>query len=139
MEADFRSFLLADAPLATFVGERINWGGFPQGVASPAITLFRIAGAPGYHMQGADGLEFALVQADIRVASPIGHDLAGFADAKRTKDAYTNAVGGASGIVGSTEFRGTFVTSIRQLSEKQAHTMFHRFQVDTEIWFRNVA
>lgn len=139
MQTDLRSLMVADAALFALVGQRINWGGFPQGVASPAVTMFLISGGPDYHMSGASGLNFQRVQIDVRAVSPANNDSEGFDVAQPVAEAVKGALSGYSGTVGSTQFQGVFITSERNFSEKPQSEMIHRFQIDAEIWWRAAA
>lgn len=64
MEEDLVARLLANAPLAALVGNRITWLDRPQGSGLPAITLQVITPGRSYHFKGPAGYTGARVQAD---------------------------------------------------------------------------
>lgn len=128
MEADFRALLAGDTALAALVGDRIDWGIIPQGIADPNIVLYRIASAPAYTMQGADELDSVLVQASIRALS--------HASALAVRDALVARVSGFKGTVGVTDFRGIFIRAERHGSEKPNNVLYHTVQLDLDIWAR---
>lgn len=64
MESAVRTMLLAHAPLAALVGDRIDWGVRAQGRALPAVTLQIVSRLPGMTYAGADGWEQSRIQID---------------------------------------------------------------------------
>lgn len=122
MESALRALLTGYAPLTTYVEDRVVWNHLPQSTTRPAIVLYRIAGAPGIHMQGSDGLTGAVVQIDIQattvsemwaIRSAVIALLHGYRDARLT---------------------GVFLTTERQSSEELAGLLIHRCSLDFEVW-----
>lgn len=79
MEADFKAILAGHAALLEVIGINLGTGvngpaagpsiypsAYAQGCLDPCIRYQKIAGGPGLHMQGSDGLSNDLVQIDIR-------------------------------------------------------------------------
>lgn len=139
MEEALVSLMLADAPLAALVGTRINWNVFPQGIASPAIRLARVGGAVGMHMRGADGLDGALVQIDVRVRAPDGNDAAGALAAKAAGRAVSALLTGYRGTHAGIDFAGVFPSAERMSAEKIESEVFHLVSLDFDIWSRVAA
>lgn len=136
MEPAFTSLLLGYAPLSAFIGERINWNLFPQGIASPAIRLSLISRVTRYHMQGADALDEARLQVDVRVLSPPDNDAGGYATAHGAASAVKACLSGYRGTVGDRYFGGIFLLSERQTAEQAENELFHRFSMDFQVWSR---
>lgn len=139
MEAALVSLLLADAPLAALVGNRINWNVFPQGIASPAIRLSRVGGAVGMHMQGVDGLDGALVQIDVRALSPVGSDAGGALPAAQAGRAVSALLAGYRGSHAGIVFAGVFPSAVRMSAEKIESEVFHLVSLDFDVWSRVAA
>lgn len=122
MESALRALLAAHTPVADIVGDRIVWNHLPQDVERPAIVLYRVAGAPGIHMQGSDVLTGATVQIDIQahtvtemwaIRSAVLALLHGHRDA---------------------QLIGIFASSERQTSEDLVGVLIHRCSLDFEVW-----
>lgn len=64
IEADVRTYLLADPDVATLIGERYYPAPLPQTAALPAVTYQRVFGTEGITHQGPDGLERSRLQFD---------------------------------------------------------------------------
>lgn len=69
MKTDLTAQLVADAPLAALVGERITWRVRDQGAGLPAVVLTRVWSAPDYVYRGQDRLRQHRVQVDVYAAS----------------------------------------------------------------------
>lgn len=134
MEAALVSLMLADPGIAALVGTRINWGVYPQGIASPAIRLSRIGGAVGHHMQGTDGLDGAQVQIDVRATAARDEDAAGFGLAYAAAQAVEALLNGFKGEHAGTLFQGCFLTAKRATAEKSDSALHHTMQLDFDIW-----
>jgi hypothetical protein len=123
LEEALRALLTGYAPLTALVAQRIYWNAIPQDAVDPCVVLYKITGAPGYHMQGSDDLEAGIVQIDVRainttsmwaVARAIRAKLSGHKDSN---------------------FDGIFLRSERQTSEKPATVLYHRASMDFDVWF----
>lgn len=136
MKAALISLMLTDATVAAQLGVRINWGVFPQGISSPAARLSRIGGAVGYHMAGADGLDGAQVQIDVRGKSPDGNDAAGFKIADEAAETVKALLSGYRGVHAGLRFGGVFLTAERTYAEKADTEVFHVVSLDFDIWSR---
>lgn len=124
MEAALRALLVGYAPLTALVGTRIFWSAYPQGAADPAVRLTKVAGAPGYHMQGSDGLTDSIVQIDVRATTVTGM--------WAVRDAIVGKLDGYR----DSNFRGVFLTSERQRVDEATLGLYHMAQLDFDVWFR---
>lgn len=133
MEESLRQLLVTHAPLTALVAQRVYWGTIAQGSANPAVVMFFISGAPGYHMQGSDGLTSARVQIDIRATTLS----AAWAAARVIK----TLLSGYRGTVATTDFRGIFLLSERQYFDKPANSSegLHVVSLDFDVWSRAAA
>lgn len=131
MEVALRALLAAHAPLTALVGSRIVWNEIPQASADPNVSLFKITGAPGYHMQGADGLESSIVQINVRALT--------FGGMIQVKNAIIDRLSGFRGSMGDTRFQGIFKTGERQAFEKVDTASYHTAQIDFEVHSRAAA
>lgn len=137
MEADLRTLLVSDSVLKGMLPSgnvRINF--VPQGVSGVAVAIYRITGAPGYTMHGADRLEESRFQIDVRGSDPKNAPGAGYTAAYRVADRIKSLLSGFRGVVGGTQFQMVALLSERQSSEKPDTELFHRFSMDFEIWSR---
>lgn len=126
MEEALRALLAGNAPLTALVAQRIYWGAIPQDATDPCVVMYRITGAPGYHMQGSDGLESSIVQVNVRAMSTTSM----WAVSRAIKAKLSGFKGVQSGI----DFRGIFLRAERQAFEKPATTGYHTAQLDFDIW-----
>jgi hypothetical protein len=131
MESDLRALLTGYAPLTALVSTRIAWNAIGQGWADPNVVLYKITSAPGYHMQGSDGLESSIVQINVRALT--------FASMIAVKSAIVARLSGYRGSMGDTEFQGIFKTGERQAFEKVDTTSYHTAQLDFEVHSRAAA
>lgn len=69
MEELIRALLLADAAVASFVGDRVNFGTHPQGSPFPGLVLNTIGDAEGVNIDGPDGISQGRVQVDCYASS----------------------------------------------------------------------
>lgn len=126
MESSFRALLTGDAALTALVGARIYWNAIPQNAADPCVVMYRVAGGPGIHMQGSDGLTNATVQIDVRATK--------VTDMWAVRDAIVVNLHGFKGDQGGIRFRGIFLSTERQSSEKPGETLYHRTSLDFDVW-----
>lgn len=103
-------------------GPSIYWNAVPQGAKDPAVVLYKVSGAPGYHSEGADDLDASIVQIDVRAISV--SSMWAVARAIRAK---------LSGHTDS-DFGGIFLRSERQTSEKPGTVLYHRASLDFDVW-----
>lgn len=126
METDFRSVLTGDATIAGLVGTRIRWNRLEQDETFPAIALFLIDSAPGYHLQGSDHLHTSRVQVDIYAAT---HQAA--LAIRNAVDARLSAFAGTQG---GTRFHGVFKAQERQTFERPDNLPgLHRISIDFDV------
>ena len=59
-----RAFLIADAPIAALVADRVYPNQIPQGVNATCVVYTRVSGRSGHYMGGRDGLAFTRFQID---------------------------------------------------------------------------
>jgi len=104
MIVDFRG-LIAAAPVAALVGDRVHPIVRPQGGALPAVVYQVIGSRPLYHMQGADGLMRSRVQVDAWAQTYLG--------AVALAEAIAAAASGFRGVSGATDFAGVFLDASR--------------------------
>lgn len=64
IEADVRTYLLADATVAALIDERVYPVSLPQTAVLPAVTYQRVFGTEGITHQGPSGLERTRIQFD---------------------------------------------------------------------------
>ena len=64
MEELIRVQLLSTVAVTTLAGTRIDWGGNPQGTASPRICLWVISDSEGIAIDGPDGFSVGRIQVD---------------------------------------------------------------------------
>lgn len=125
MESALRALLIAHAPLSALISTRLYWGNYPQGVADPAVRMNVVSGAPGFHMQGTDGLTDSLVQIDIRSWPP--------SSAFEVRDAIVARLHAKRQTQAGIKFV-TFLRSERQLTEEATDGLYSMVQLDFDIW-----
>lgn len=69
MQTKLANLVLAHAPLAALVGNRVQWDTLPQGTPQGTVSMTLVSGITDYHMAGPSGLGFARVQFDCRDSS----------------------------------------------------------------------
>lgn len=128
MEAALRALLIGYGPLTALVpAGRIVWNHLPQATTRPAIVLYRVAGAPGLHMQGSDALVGAVVQIDAQ-ALTVNSMWA-------IRDVLTTLLHGYRG----GEFQGISLRSERQDSDElTGGGLVHRSSLDVDVWWAAV-
>jgi hypothetical protein len=131
METALRALLAGYAPLTSLVSTRIAWNAIGQGWADPNVVLYKITGAPGYHMQGPDGLESSIVQINVRALT--------YGNMIQVKGAIIDRLSGFRGSMGDTAFQGIFKTGERQAFEKVDTNTYHTCQIDWEVHSRAAA
>lgn len=136
MEADFLALLAEENSIATLLSSgsvvRIAWNTIAQGWADPNVVLYKVAGgAPGYTMDGPDGLVPTTVQANIRART--------YPDMIAVRDALVAFLAGYSGTGGDTAFLAVLFRSERQAQEKPGDVLYHTCQLDFDLWTRAAA
>lgn len=133
MEESLRQLLVTHAPLTALVAQRVYWNTIAQGATGTAVVMFFVSGAPGYHMQGADGLLRARVQIDVRATT--------LSTAWAAARVIKALLSGYRGTVTMTDFRGIFVLSERQYFDKPTNSAegLHVVSLDFEVWSRAAA
>lgn len=101
--------LAGDAGVTAIASTRVGWGRRRQGSALPAVTLYRVSGAPTYAMEGPDGYVEARVQVDLFADTQ--------AEVMALRDAVVLAASGYRGTVGTTAFQGVFVVREANFSD----------------------
>lgn len=117
MQTKLANLVLAYAPLAALVGNRVQWDTLPQGTPVGTISMTLVSGITDYHMMGPSGLEFARVQFDCRDASA--------AKARTIADTLKARLSGFRGEFEGYKFMGCFQAAQR--------TSFGK--VDANTWF----
>lgn len=117
MQTKLANLLLAHAPLAALVGNRVFWDTLPQGSPQGSISMTVVSGIPDYHMGGPSGLVFARIQFDCRDGSA--------AKARAIAEALNARLSGFKGEFEGYKFQGCF--------EANQRTSFG--MVDSHKWF----
>lgn len=103
LEADLRSFVLADPAVAALIGERLHPRRLPQKPTLPAVVYQRVATRRRHDLAGPDGLPRARMQFTCWALTPA--HAAQVAHAVRTRlDGHRGPVGGTT--VGSVQCGG---------------------------------
>ena len=126
MEGALRARLLAAAPIAARVAQRVSWVERPQATGLPAITLLNVTDERTQNFTGFDGLQPGYVQADVWART--------YAEAKAIKEAIigTDTAPGAivpAGTFFGIRFTRAFVTA-RDLSEQTDTVFIFRPSID---------
>ena len=117
MQTKLANLLLAHAPLAALIGNRIQWDTLPQGTPVGTISMSVVSGITDYTMAGASGLVFNRIQFDCRDSSA--------AKARAIAEALEARLSGFRGVFQGYKFMGCFEVGQR--------TDFGK--VDTNSWF----
>jgi hypothetical protein len=126
MQLVLANLLLAHAPLAVLIGNRIHWDRLPQNVARPAVVMHLVSDVPNYHLLGPSGLIDSRVQFDCQ---------AGSAEAAReVADALDARLGGYRGTYDGFKFGGAFRLSGRSRSDGDGPTAIFTRSMDFRIW-----
>lgn len=135
VEPDLRTILTTDATLTALVpASKIRLGLVSQGEQGVVVSIYRISGAPGYHMQGSDNLEESRFQIDVRGRDQYGWPGTGYTAAHPAAQRIKELLSGYSGEKGSTDFKSIMLLLERQSSEKPGDELFHKFSMDFQIW-----
>lgn len=117
MQTKLANLLLAHAPLAALVGNRVQWDVLPQGQPQGSIAMSIISSITDYHMAGASGFVQNRVQFDCRDGSA--------AKARAIAEALNARLSGFKGVFEGYQFQGCF--------EAGQRTSFG--MVDSHKWF----
>lgn len=114
MQTKLAGLLLAHAPLAALVANRIQWDTLPQGSAQPSVVMYVISGVTDYTMQGASGYVQTRVQFDCRGTTA--------ASARAVAEALEERLSGFQGDFGGYKFQGIFMQGQRTRFDKDSAT-----------------
>lgn len=130
MEAAFIALLLADAPIAAIVGDRVYPGRRLQGSAFPSIVSTRISGQPLYVDEGRAGLLNARMQVDCWAQT--------YTDAKTLARAVDTLLSAFSGVFAGVNFSYIMLDEERDLNESGANQSeyLYRVAMDFIVWVR---
>jgi len=131
MQTKLANLLLAHAPLAALVGNRVHWDTLPQGTAQPSVVMYVISGVTDYTMTRASGLVMTRVQFDCR------GDKA--ADARAVADALKVRLSGLRTVFQGFRFQGCFQQSQRTRFDKDGPDKWFTDSRDFIIWWHPVA
>lgn len=127
LEEDFRAKLADDASVAALVPlASIAWGERPQAGKLPAITLDIVAGSEAQHMEGTQGLQRTLVQADVWSL-----------DRLAARDVRNAVIAAAlpPGTTGETRFDRAFVTDkVSSYEQLDSGPIIYRERIDFALW-----
>ncbi|MGV8951195.1 MAG: tail completion protein gp17 [Cypionkella sp.] len=118
MQTKLAGLLLAHAPLAALVGNRIQWDTLPQGSPQPSIVMYVISGVTDYTMAGASGYVQTRVQFDCRGAKT--STKSGAAAAREVAEALNKCLSGFRGEFGGYRFQGCFAQGQRTRFDKDS-------------------
>lgn len=124
MLSDLRTFVLADGTVAGLVALRMYPSVLPQAPTLPAITYNTISAIRQNTMDGPDGLPSKRIQIDSWGST--------FAQAVSLADAIRQRLDGYRGTMGSTEIKGVFANTERQLYDPDPK--LYRISMDFVIW-----
>lgn len=110
MQKVLSNLLLAHAPLAALIGNRIHWDVMPQGQPMPHVTMYVISGLTNYTYSGPDKTQQTRVQFDSRGNSA--------AQARAVADALTERLSGFRAEFQGTKFKGCFAAGQRTRHDK---------------------
>lgn len=132
MEEALRALLTSDGPLAALVGSRIYWKDIPQGETSDLVVMYRISGAPSYHMQGASDLEGARVQINARAET--------VTRAWAIRRAIKARLSGFKGVHGGVEFAGIFLEDEGDLptEDPAGPSIYRGTRSDFAVWTKPI-
>lgn len=125
MQTKLAGLLLAHAPLAALIGNRVQWDTLPQGSAQPSIVMYVISGVTDYTMRGASGYVQTRVQFDCRGATA--------ASARAVAEALEARLSGFHGEFGGYKFQGIFMQGQRTRFDKDAATSWFTDSRDATI------
>ncbi|WP_435988535.1 tail completion protein gp17 [Sulfitobacter sp. SH24] len=120
MEELIRALLLADAAVASFVGNRVNYGTHPQGDPFPGLVLNTIGDVEGMNIDGPDGTSQGRVQVDCYADSYGGSKLL----SRAVRRVLSGHAGGA--------ILGVFHASSRDSREGGTNEAEHPFRVSLD-------
>lgn len=129
MEADLVSLITGDGTVSGLISTRLYPAVYAQGATNPCARYRKITGSPGVHMQGSDGLNFDLVQIDVRATTA--------ASAVAVRDALRALLHAYSGTVGSTSFKLIRLRDDRGIGhEKTDSQEFYTASLDWDVTWR---
>lgn len=120
MQTKLANLLLAHAPLAALVGNRVQWDTLPQGTPHGRINMRVASGITDYHMQGPSGLEFSRVQFECQGESA--------AKARAIAEALKARLSGYQGV-----FQGYHFQLFKAVGQRTDHG-----KVDSHEWFTDM-
>jgi len=129
-EVDFRTLLLAAAPVSALIGDRANWGELPAARPRPLVCMWNITRPGDYTMDGPSGLNHAFLQVDCWADSYLA--------ALDVANAIEAALSGYKGFVDFTEFQGVFFTGRADSKEPAGGApaqRYNRSRLDVEVWY----
>lgn len=120
MEEELRALLLADVDVAALVGNRVDFGGSPEGTRDPRIVGWTIDDAEGHSTSGPDGLSQGRVQLDCYGET--------YKSAKLLSRAVRRALDGYSG----GGFQGIFLDGVRDTREGGSNEAYRPMRVSLD-------
>lgn len=110
MELILPNFLLAAAPIAGIIGNKVFWDELPQGMEGCSIIMFLISAPRGHTYAGPDSVHRDRVQFDCHATT---------ADQRRLlAEALDARLGGYRGTFDGVQFQGVFKQGHRTRSDK---------------------
>jgi hypothetical protein len=114
MQTKLANLLLSHAPLATLVGNRVQWDVLPQGSAQGSVVMYVISGVTDYTMAGASGYVATRVQFDCRGETA--------AKARAIAEEVEALLSGYTGTFQGFKFQGVFQQGQRTRFDKDGAT-----------------
>lgn len=131
MQTKLADLLLAYAPLAALIGNRVHWDTLPQATPQSTIVMYVISGVTDYTMAGASGLVMTRVQFDCR------GDTA--AKARAVAEALKTRLSGLRTVFEGFEFQGCFQQGQRTRFDQDGPAKWFTDSRDFTIWWRPAA
>lgn len=120
MEEEFRAILLEASGVTALCGDRINWGGHPQGQPGPYIVLWVVSDFEGHTLEGPDGMSAGRVQVDVYAGT--------YGQAKQLARAVRGVLDGYS----DGGFQGVFLAGNRDTREGGTNDVERPFRVSLD-------
>lgn len=128
IESDLRAYLIAVAPIAALIGDRVFPQQLPQGATLPAVTYQRIAGQSMIDHEGDAGLGRARIQIDCW--GPTGNT--GYQQSVDLAETIRAALSGYRGPMGSNPATNARIINVMDIPEPE--TKLWRRMVEASIW-----
>lgn len=130
MQTVLANLLLAHAPLAALVGNRIHWDTMGQGQQLPSVVMFAVSGTTNYTLSGPTSLEMTRVQFDSRGKTA--------AEARDVAEALKRRLSGLCATFQGFDFQGAFLQGQRTRFDQEGPASWFTDSRDYEIHWRPI-